>query len=334
MLNLLSKIKQSLKNSNIKNNSGIIFYAQRFTKIDNCAIENNTNYTFGYFLGVNSFKFLNNSITDTGRFYFGSWISQEFQNWHTKTLSPDHFIFDNNAFTNSGIIQLSKNYGKYTTISNNSFDNSLATYISDLGNNLTLISNVANSTPTNISLSPSSVNENVATGTTIGALSTTDSDSGDNHTYTLVSGTGDTDNASFTISGANLLTNTALDYETKNSYSVRIQTSDGTATYSKAFSISITDVDEDSDGDGITNNLDNCPSTPNSDQADADGDGIGDVCDNAPTVSNANQLDTDGDGVGDVSDTDDDNDGVARYRRRFPIRCHRKRRCRRRRYWR
>ena len=83
-----------------------------------------------------------------------------------------------------------------------------------------------NSTPTNISLTSSSVNENVATGTTIGALSTTDSDSGDTHTYTLVSGTGDTDNASFSISGANLLTNTALDYETKNSYSILVQTSD------------------------------------------------------------------------------------------------------------
>jgi gliding motility-associated-like protein len=176
-----------------------------------------------------------------------------------------------------------------------------------------------NSTPTNITLNPTTVNENVSLGTTIGALSTTDSDSGDTHTYSLVSGTGDTDNASFTISGANLLTNTALDYETKNSYSIVVQTSDGTATYSKTFTISITDVDEDSDGDGITNNLDNCPSTANPDQLDTDGDGIGDVCDNAPTVSNANQLDTDGDGVGDVSDTDDDGDGIIDTEDAFPL---------------
>ena len=80
-----------------------------------------------------------------------------------------------------------------------------------------------------------------------------------------------------------------------------------------------TDVDEDSDGDGITNNLDNCPSTANADQADTDGDGIGDVCDNAPTVANANQLDTDGDGVGDVSDTDDDGDGVLDTNDAFPL---------------
>ncbi len=176
-----------------------------------------------------------------------------------------------------------------------------------------------NSAPTNISLASSSVNENVASGTTIGILSTTDSDSGDTHTYSLVSGIGDSDNASFTISGANLLTNTALDFETKNSYSIVVQTSDGTATYSKTFTISVNDVDEDSDGDGITNNLDNCPTTANTDQLDADGDGIGDVCDNAPTVSNANQLDTDGDGVGDVSDIDDDGDGVPDTQDTFPL---------------
>ena len=177
-----------------------------------------------------------------------------------------------------------------------------------------------NSAPSDITLSSSSVNENVATGTTIGALSTSDSDNGDTHTYTLVSGTGDTDNASFSISGANLLTNTALDYETKNSYSILVQTSDSaSSTYTKSFNITVNDVDEDSDGDGITNNLDNCPSTANADQADTDGDGIGDVCDNAPTVSNPNQLDTDGDGVGDVSDTDDDGDGVPDTNDTFPL---------------
>nr|WP_305884741.1 thrombospondin type 3 repeat-containing protein [Lewinella sp. JB7] len=37
--------------------------------------------------------------------------------------------------------------------------------------------------------------------------------------------------------------------------------------------------DADVDGDGIDNNLDNCPSTGNPDQADNDGDGLGDICD-------------------------------------------------------
>jgi hypothetical protein len=36
---------------------------------------------------------------------------------------------------------------------------------------------------------------------------------------------------------------------------------------------------KDSDIDGIPDDIDNCPNTPNPDQADSDGDGIGDVCD-------------------------------------------------------
>ena len=175
-----------------------------------------------------------------------------------------------------------------------------------------------NSTPTNITLNPTTVNENVSIGTTVGGLTSTDSDSGDSHSYSLVSGSGDTDNSSFSISGSNLLTATSLDYETKNSYSIVIQTSDGTATYSKTFTLSVTDIFEDDDGDGIANHLDNAPNTSNADQADADGDGVGDVVDNAPNTANANQADTDGDGQGDVIDTDDDNDGVSDSQDAFP----------------
>ena len=36
---------------------------------------------------------------------------------------------------------------------------------------------------------------------------------------------------------------------------------------------------EDSDGDGVADNADNCPSTPNADQADLDNDGLGNLCD-------------------------------------------------------
>ena len=102
--------------------------------------------------------------------------------------------------------------------------------------------------PTDIALSSTSIAENSNGGTKVGDLSTTDADGG-SHTYSLVSGSGDTDNASFEISGTELKTksSTSLDYETKNSYSIRLKTTDpteSTLTFEKPFTISITDVDE------------------------------------------------------------------------------------------
>jgi hypothetical protein len=46
-------------------------------------------------------------------------------------------------------------------------------------------------------------------------------------------------------------------------------------------------------------------------EPDADADGVGDGTDNCPTTPNANQADADADGQGDACDLDDDNDGVA-----------------------
>ena len=77
----------------------------------------------------------------------------------------------------------------------------------------------------------------------------------------------------------------------------------------------------DSDGDGLNDNIDNCPSIANEDQADFDSDGEGDVCDSDDDNDGTNDeddafpfddtesLDTDGDGVGNNEDEDDDGDG-------------------------
>ncbi|HSS77020.1 MAG TPA: cadherin domain-containing protein, partial [Thermoanaerobaculia bacterium] len=104
-----------------------------------------------------------------------------------------------------------------------------------------------NETPTNIALSPSSVAENQPSGTVVGTFSTTDQDAGDTHTYTLVVGTGSTDNASFTISGNQLQTNAVFDFETKSSYSIRVRTTDsgtGNLFFEKVFTITVTDAND------------------------------------------------------------------------------------------
>lgn len=100
-------------------------------------------------------------------------------------------------------------------------------------------------TPTDIALSASNVAENQANGTAVGTLSTTDPDAGNTFTYTLVAGAGSSDNAAFTISGSTLQTAAGFDFETKNSYSVRVRSTDQGGLFTeKVFTITVTNVNE------------------------------------------------------------------------------------------
>ncbi|MES1245462.1 MAG: cadherin domain-containing protein [Acidobacteriota bacterium] len=103
----------------------------------------------------------------------------------------------------------------------------------------------ANEGPTDIALSPSSVNENQVSGTPVGTFSTTDQDAGDTFTYTLVAGAGSTDNGSFTIAGSQLLTAAMFDFETKSSYSIRVRSTDaGGLFFEKAFTVTVNNLNE------------------------------------------------------------------------------------------
>ncbi|MHB8132899.1 MAG: DNRLRE domain-containing protein [Anaerolineaceae bacterium] len=102
-----------------------------------------------------------------------------------------------------------------------------------------------NESPTDITLSSSTVEENSAINTVVGTLSRSDPDTGNTFTYSLVPGTGDTDNLSFNILDDSLRTSAVFDFETKSSYSVRIRTTDqGGLTFDKVFTISVSDVNE------------------------------------------------------------------------------------------
>ncbi|MDD1469675.1 cadherin domain-containing protein, partial [Dolichospermum sp. ST_sed5] len=100
-------------------------------------------------------------------------------------------------------------------------------------------------TPTNLTLSNSTVAENQIIGTVVGNLTNTDPDTGNTFTYSLVTGDGATDNSFFTITGNQLKTNAVFDYETKNSYSVRLRTTDeGGLSFDKQLNISVTDLND------------------------------------------------------------------------------------------
>ncbi len=109
-----------------------------------------------------------------------------------------------------------------------------------------MVSNV-NEAPTALVLSASNIAENEAIGTEIGDLTATDEDNGDSFTYSLVAGSGDTDNASFDISSNKLVTKVSFDKETKDSYQIRLQAQDaGGATFQKEFTITVDNVVETS----------------------------------------------------------------------------------------
>ncbi len=109
----------------------------------------------------------------------------------------------------------------------------------------TIILQNTNDTPTAIMLSANAINENQATGTTIGSISNTDQDVVDSHTYQLVSGAGDTHNALFTINTTQLLSASNFDFETQPSLSIRLRVTDSQgAMYESIKSIQVNNINE------------------------------------------------------------------------------------------
>ena len=107
------------------------------------------------------------------------------------------------------------------------------------------VSNV-NETPTNLTLSNNTVAENQIIGTVVGNLTTTDPDTENTFTYSLVTGDIATDNSLFTITNNQLTTNAVFDFETKNSYIIRVQTTDQDGlSFEQQLTIEITDLNED-----------------------------------------------------------------------------------------
>ncbi|AVQ73664.1 hypothetical protein B5D77_22380 [Microcystis sp. MC19] len=128
-----------------------------------------------------------------------------------------------------------------TPNNNNPNEDDQASVIVTIGTN----ENPSNQAPTDLALSATTVDENVPVNTVIGTFSSTDPDTGNNFTYSLIAGTGDTDNSAFSIVGNQLQINNSPDFETKNSYSIRVKTTDqGGLSFEKTLTIAVNDVNE------------------------------------------------------------------------------------------
>ncbi|MCY2984876.1 MAG: hypothetical protein NTY15_14735 [Planctomycetota bacterium] len=101
----------------------------------------------------------------------------------------------------------------------------------------------SNLPPTNLSISASTISETASSGTIVGTLSSVDPNASDSHTYSLVTGTGSTNNSSFTIVGNTLRSSSSFSLDGTANYSVRIRTTDsGGLSFEKAITVLVTNT--------------------------------------------------------------------------------------------
>ncbi|HEY9642830.1 MAG TPA: cadherin domain-containing protein, partial [Coleofasciculaceae cyanobacterium] len=170
----------------------------------------------------------------------------------TYALVPGDGSTDNAAFTvfnNNGTYELQINASPNFEVKKTYSVRVRSTDQGNLSTDKILTINVTdlNEAPTDITLTPDNVNENVIAGTSVGNLQAIDEDANETATYKLVSGTGDTDNGLFTLTPVGqLIINTSPDYEKKQSYSIRVETTDkGGLTFTKVVTVKVNDIFED-----------------------------------------------------------------------------------------
>jgi hypothetical protein len=94
--------------------------------------------------------------------------------------------------------------------------------------------------PASLSLSGTSVTDNLPVGTSVGALSSSELLSGGTFAYSLVSGTCSNDNASFTVNGNTLQTAAVFDSLAKSSYNILLRVTDQAGfTYDQPVTVNV-----------------------------------------------------------------------------------------------
>ena len=136
--------------------------------------------------------------------------------------------------------------GSFSTVESGAVPSGYSAYCvgeDSFGNLGEVVEHPFNTPPTDITLSAETVAENVAEGTDIGALTTTDPDAGDTFTYAITS---QSVVDALKISGDKLQVGSGVvDFEATPSISVTVRSADsGSATVDKTFTITVTDVNE------------------------------------------------------------------------------------------
>ena len=118
-------------------------------------------------------------------------------------------------------------------------------YLDPFGNNFVDSGYNGSEAPVDLVISATSFDENIEAGAVVGTFSTADPDVGDAFSYSLVDGVGDSDNALFLIDGDQLKIINSPDFESKSSYSIRLETKDsGSLTLEKSFTLTVNDLPE------------------------------------------------------------------------------------------
>ena len=105
------------------------------------------------------------------------------------------------------------------------------------------VNDLVDETPTDITLTGGSVDENSAAGTTVATLSTVDADASDSHTYAITNDP----SGFFEIVGneVRVAAGASIDFETDQSHDITIETTDAAGnTYSEVVTISVNDLNE------------------------------------------------------------------------------------------
>ncbi len=102
---------------------------------------------------------------------------------------------------------------------------------------------IFNEAASDLVLSSASVNENAPANAIVGSFSSTGGDANDTFSYSLVPGTGSTDNNAFSIINGNQLQINSSPNLTKPSYSIRVRTTDGDGLFlEKVLTINVNDL--------------------------------------------------------------------------------------------